>query len=242
VRGETGERGVGRGRRWSASRSWSLGSALLASCTLLFTSCRSAPAPSSVYEPAGETKRNTAQAERLTKEAAEILIEQADDDSTSSEAASAQAEALLRRALAEDLFFGPAHNNLGVVFLKRGDLYAAANEFEWARKLMPGHPDPRLNLAITLDRAGQVDEALSAYTATLEVYPGHIGAIQGLARLAVREGRTRRESGGEGADGARGSGGAGRWDEPRLEEWLRRIAIEGESEAWREWARGRMAR
>jgi tetratricopeptide (TPR) repeat protein len=130
-------------------------------------------------------------------------------------------------ALAEDLFFGPAHNNLGVVFLNRGDLYAAANEFEWARKLMPGHPDPRLNLAITLDRAGQVDEALSAYTATLEVYPGHIGAIQGLARVAVREGR--RGSGEKG-----GSGG----DEPRLEEWLRRIAIEGESEAWREWARG----
>jgi Flp pilus assembly protein TadD len=110
---------------------------------------------------------------------------------------------------------GPAHNNLGVVFLERGELYEAATEFEWARKLMPGHPDPRLNLAITLDRAGQVDEALNAYTAALEVYPGHIGAVQGLARLTVREGQ---------ADG-----------------WLGRIALEGETQEWRQWAAGELA-
>jgi len=99
-------------------------------------------------------------------------------------------------------------------------LYEAAHEFEWARKLMPGHPDPRLNLAITLDRAGQEDEALAAYTAALEVYPGHIGVIQGLASLSIR---ARRE-------------------EARLEEWLERVALEGESEAWREWAREWRAR
>jgi hypothetical protein len=49
-------------------------------------------------------------------------------------------------ALSADLFFGLAHNNLGVLYLKEDKLYEAANEFEWARKLMPGHPDPRMNL------------------------------------------------------------------------------------------------
>jgi len=47
-------------------------------------------------------------------------------------------------------------------------------------------PGPRLNLAITLDRAGQQDEALAAYTAALEVWPRHIGAIQGLASFSIR--------------------------------------------------------
>ena len=155
------------------------------------------------YSAQESGQRNTAAAERLTKEAADLIGTDAD-----------RAEELLREALAEDLFFGPAHNNLGVVFLERGELYEAASEFEWARKLMPGHPDPRLNLAITLDRAGQSDQALSAYTATLEVYPGHIGAIQGLARLAVLEGRSN----------------------PQLPAWLERIALEGESESWRSWA------
>lgn len=160
------------------------------------------------YTASEGPQRNTAAAERLTKQAAEII--EGDPD---------QAEHLLRQALTEDLFFGPAHNNLGVVFLERGELYEAASEFEWARKLMPGHPDPRLNLAITLDRAGQEADALSAYSAALEVYPGNIGAIQGLARLAVRERRP----------------------DSRLEAWLQRIALEGETDDWREWASGALA-
>jgi len=78
-----------------------------------------------------------------------------------------RAEDLLRQALVADLVYGPAHNNLGVVYLERGDLYAAANEFEWARKLMPGHPDPRTNLALTLERAGQEYRALARYDPAL---------------------------------------------------------------------------
>jgi Tfp pilus assembly protein PilF len=160
------------------------------------------------YSAPGGAERRTSAAEQLTKQAAELVL----DDPQG-------AEKLLREALTEDLFFGPAHNNLGVVFLERGDLYEAATEFEWARKLMPGHPDPRLNLAITLDRAGQMDEALNTYSAALEVYPGHIGAVQGLARLAVREGHA----------------------DARLDGWLGRIALEGETQEWRQWAAGELA-
>ena len=155
------------------------------------------------YTAAETARRSTAEAERLTKAAADLVLERPEE-----------AERLLRRALGEDLFFGPAHNNLGVIFLERGELYAAASEFEWARKLMPGHPGPRLNLAITLDRAGRAEEARAAYTATLEVYPGHLGAIQGLARLAVRSGERA----------------------PPLTQWLARIALEGETAQWRTWA------
>ena len=130
-----------------------------------------------------------------------------------------EAERLLREALG-DLFFGPAHNNLGVLHLKAGRLYEAAEEFEWARKLMPGHPDPRMNLALTLEQAGKVDEAIQTYKTALEVWPGYIGTIQALARLEVKSGRK----------------------SPELAGWLDEVALRGETEGWREWSRREIAR
>lgn len=125
-----------------------------------------------------------------------------------------EAERLLRACLAADLYHGPAHNNFGVILLDRGVLYEAANEFEWARKLMPGHPAPRVNLAMTLERAGRFDDAISAYDAALAVFDGHLPAIQGKARLQIRSNRT---------------------DETTLA-MLDEIALRGDAE-WREWAR-----
>jgi tetratricopeptide (TPR) repeat protein len=110
-------------------------------------------------------------------------------------------------------------NNLGVILLGKGDLYGAAHEFEWARKLLPGHPEPRLNLALTLEQAGRIQDARAAYMSALEVYPGYMPAVQGAARLAVAEGR----------------------EPDELRRWLEQIALEGESEAWREWASGASA-
>ena len=151
--------------------------------------------------------RETARAERLTKEAADLIATDPD-----------QAEQLLREALSADIFFGPAHNNLGVLFLKRDELYEAANEFEWARKLMPGHPDPRFNLAMTLEQAGQVDEALACYSAALEVYDGFLPAIQGLALLTLKSGR----------------------GDERMRCWLEQIALRSSQNRWRSWARARL--
>jgi Tfp pilus assembly protein PilF len=167
--------------------------ALLAAC--------SSP-PTDPYATSNRPRR-TAEAEALTKEAAELIGK--DDE---------RAEELLRDALSADLFFGPAHNNLGVLHLSRGDLYEAAHEFEWARKLMPGHPDPRLNLAITLEKAGQVEESLATYTAALEVYPDYLPAIQGLAKLTLRHGKP----------------------DARLRDWLDEIVMRTDDPTWRDWA------
>jgi tetratricopeptide (TPR) repeat protein len=177
---------------------------VLAGCIApLLCGCASSGRGSSPYTPLGEADRNTAEAERLTREAAEIM-----------EKNPAKAEKLLREALAKDLYHGPAHNNLGVLFLARGDLYGAASEFEWSRKLMPGHPDPRINLALTLERAGRIDEAMRNYAAAMEVYPDHIGAMQGLVRLQVRHQRS----------------------DDKTAAMLAEIALRGENEQWRAWA------
>ncbi|MCC6909698.1 MAG: tetratricopeptide repeat protein [Phycisphaerales bacterium] len=160
------------------------------------------------YSAPKEVARNPLEAQRLTRQAAELM-----------ESDSARAEKLLREALTLDLYHGPAHNNLGVLHLNRGELYEAANEFEWARKLMPGHPDPRLNLALALERAGRVDEALAACDSALEVYPGHIATTEALARLQLRYRRT----------------------DDRTRGFLEEIAMRGETEQWREWARSKLA-
>lgn len=160
------------------------------------------------YQPAAETARNTTRAEELTRRAASLI-----------DSKPQQAESLLREALAADLYHGPAHNNLGVLYLAQNKLYEAAGEFEWARRLMPGHPDPRVNLAMTLERAGRTDEAIESYSSALDVVPEHLPAMQGLARLQLRARKADDRT-------------------PRL---LADIALRGDPE-WSRWAKVELAR
>jgi tetratricopeptide (TPR) repeat protein len=169
----------------------------------------SSPRASGPYAPQSEAARDSLKAQALTQEAAAIL----DKDP-------AKAERLLREALSADLFHGPAHNDLGVLYLKQGKLYDAASEFEWAKKLLPGLADPRLNLALTLEKAGRTEPALAAYRSALEVEPSHLPSLEGLARLQIRSGQKDERT------------------RPALEE----IALRAEEPRWREWARLQLSR
>jgi hypothetical protein len=75
-----------------------------------------------------------------------------------------------------------------------------------------------MNLALTLEKAGRVSDALAGYQSALEVYPDHIPTLQALTRLQVKAAKTDENT-------------------PR---YLREIALRGESEAWRRWALGRL--
>ena len=144
------------------------------SCVVVHaTGCASSGGP---YDTNATARRSPMRAEQLTK-AGVAAMEQGDTRG---------AEMLFREALGFDLYHGPAHNNLGVLFLDRGELYEAANEFEWARKLMPGNPDPRLNLGLTLERAGRIDEAIEQYKTAIEVTPGHLPSIKAMVRTQLR--------------------------------------------------------
>ncbi|MCP3902143.1 MAG: tetratricopeptide repeat protein [Planctomycetes bacterium] len=173
----------------------------LVAITTLVAGC--ATTSTSPYAEQPMVRRDTVRAQSLTQKAAALI----EDDPE-------KAEELLREALTADLYHGPAHNNLGVLYLQQSKLYEAANEFEWARKLMPGHPDPRMNLALTLEHAGRIDEAMATYGTALEVYPNHLPTMQALARLQVRSGKT----------------------DDRTRRFLEEIALRGESPEWREWA------
>ena len=186
-----------RSRRW-----------ITTACCLGIAGCTSAsPEP---YAPADPQLRDPQRALELQREADEIAA--AGDFE--------EAEALYRRALSHDLYCGPAHNNLGVLSLEQDRLYKAAGEFDWARRLMPGHPDPRFNLGLTLEAAGHVREAMDAYRTALEVSPGHVATRQAMAMLSVDQGAV---------------------DDEVLAQ-LRSLSLEGESATWREWAEAQSAR
>lgn len=174
---------------------------------LLAPGCSSTPR--GPYSEQSAERRNTPKAAELNAEAADLIGSDPE-----------KAEQLLREALSYDLYYGPAHNNLGIIFLERGDLYEASGEFEWARKLMPGHPDPRLNLAIALERGGQVEEAIATYESVLEVRPEFEVAMVGLASLQLREGLA----------------------DVNTTRLLRKVSSTTSDEATRSWARAQVAK
>ncbi len=149
---------------------------VLVSLILLFVSCgRVTKGP---YTPQmDEYERNIPLAQEHFKKAM-VAMDSGDTE---------KAKSLLHQTLNADLYHGPAHNNLGVIFMQAGDLYSAANEFTWARKLMPGHPDPRVNLAVALDAGGQGDDAVEAARTALEVQPNYMPAMQTIALIQVRD-------------------------------------------------------
>jgi tetratricopeptide (TPR) repeat protein len=170
-------------------------------CLLLAGGCASsARGP---YNAEGEDQRDIRRAEEVYQQAIAAIAEDP-----------AQAKTLLREALGFDLYHGAAHNNLGVLLLGEGRLYDAAEEFEWARKLLPGHPEPRVNLAITLERGGKHGDAIEAARTALEIRPGHLGAIQTLAWIQIREGL----------------------QDKSTAEYLDTIVARAEDPTWREWA------
>lgn len=93
----------------------------------------------------------------------------------------------LKRAL--DLFptYFRALNDLGVIYMKTGQLEAAAQMFERAMKIGPRVPLPRLNLALIQTRLGKNKEAVTLLEALLKENPtlgdAHLALGEALAAL-----------------------------------------------------------
>jgi len=179
---------------------------ILALLTAVLGCARSGPHP---YQSISIQSRNPERAIQLARQAAALI-----------ETDPIKAEQLLRESLSLDLYCGPAHNNLGVILLNRNDLYQAAAEFEWARKLMPGQDDPRVNLAITLERAGFVDDAINELISARETSKHSLEIAQPLAWMQLRYDKTNQDT----------------------PEMLRLIAIRSIDAQWQAWARDEISR
>ncbi len=100
----------------------------------------------------------------------------------------ARAEEAFQKALIQDVSFGPAHNNLGRLYFERGDYYLAAWEFEYARKLMPGNPDPVNNLGLVYEAADRLGAAIELYEEAREIAQDDPEYLANLTRAKLKRG------------------------------------------------------
>ncbi|HZK82505.1 MAG TPA: tetratricopeptide repeat protein [Humisphaera sp.] len=100
----------------------------------------------------------------------------------------AEAEPILKRAIEADSMYGPAHNDLGLVYYRINRPYEAAWEFENAIKLMPKQPEPRNNLGLVLENADKLTQALPSFTQAAQLDPANPEYLGNLARVRIRLG------------------------------------------------------
>jgi Flp pilus assembly protein TadD len=131
-----------------------------------------------------------------------------------------KAEEALKRAIAADVMYGPARNNLGLVYYHLDKLYAAAWEFENAIKLMPHQPEPRNNLGLVLEKAGKIDGAADAYAKAREMEPDNPEFLGNLARARLRRGDRDEET----------------------HKLLEELVLKDDRPDWREWAQMNLLR
>ena len=149
--------------------------------TLLLCGCQSHAGGTAArdYQTVGQDPHRDNDAARHDNDAALTLITKGDYSA---------AEPLLRRALAEDVMYGPAHNNLGLVYFHQSKLYLAAWEFQYAAKLMPNQPEARNNLGLVFEASGKLDQAVDSYEMAMKAAPDNAQFIGNLARARIRRG------------------------------------------------------
>lgn len=98
-----------------------------------------------------------------------------------------RAEELFRKALEYDVNFGPAHNNLGQVYLARHQLYLAAWEFEYAANLMPDLVEPIINQGLAYETGERLDRATEFYQIAYDQQPNNAFAISSLVRARIKQ-------------------------------------------------------
>lgn len=99
------------------------------------------------------------------------------------------AETLWRRTLAVNPEAWLAHNNLGDLLLRRGQVGAAARHFAEAVRLEPDDAFVHNNLAITLHRRGRHQEALASFQEALRRRPDYPEAHSNIAAVLLEIGR-----------------------------------------------------
>lgn len=173
---------------------------------LVWTCCGCQLAPRAAAPTAA--LRDPSEADRLNQQALMLLDAER----------FAEAEPLLRAAVAADPYFGPAHCNLGVCLLRQERFYDAAWELRHAAQLMPRASAPRLNLGLLYEAVGRFGDAEAELAAALDRAPGDVVVAGQLARLHIRQAK----------------------HTPQTQAWLEQVVLEHADAAWRRWAQAEL--
>lgn len=153
---------------------------LMAVVALATVGCQKPTLSPENYETAAKDPRRDTETARLETARGLRLIESRDLE---------EAEKVLKGALAADVFYGPAHNNLGLVYFHQKRLYLAALEFQYAIKLMPSATEPKNNLGMVFESIGRLADAERCYDEALAAEPDNAQVTENLARVCVRMAR-----------------------------------------------------
>jgi len=103
----------------------------------------------------------------------------------------AEAEALLREALADNPDLVEVRGDLGIILLNQGKNAEAAGHFRRALEIDPGRAMPHANLGFALAKQGNLPEAIEHYRQFLQIKPDHLLARHHFASLLARTGQFR---------------------------------------------------
>lgn len=93
-----------------------------------------------------------------------------------------------QKAVEADETYGPAYNNLGLVYFNRGNLYQAALSFDAAAQFMPENPMVLYNLGMVMEAAGKFVEAIEYYAQANDMDPTNAMFLGNLVRARIRTG------------------------------------------------------
>ncbi len=103
------------------------------------------------------------------------------------EGKTAEAETMVRKALALDPKFAPPHQVAGILALARGDLTNAAVELKTSAELSPPRSPRRIQYADFLMKTGHREEGKQALTELTERFPDYLPPWLTLAETALAE-------------------------------------------------------
>ena len=183
---------------------------LIAALGTIMVGCQNKQSLKSDYQTvAQDPTRDTPAAAELNCQARKLLDECNLD----------QAEQTLKAALRADLFYGPAHNNLGTVYYRQKKLYLAAWEYQYACKLMPKAAEPRFNLGMVFEAVGKLADAEQAYSDAYAMDSDTPEIAASLARLQIRAGHK----------------------DDKTRELLTMVVMRDERPQWVQWAKDQLA-
>lgn len=81
-----------------------------------------------------------------------------------------------------------AHNNLGNLYQRRGQLPLALPHLQEAARLSPNYAETHNNLGVVLAQLGRVDEAIAQFNEALRLRPNYPEARDNLARALAEQG------------------------------------------------------
>jgi tetratricopeptide (TPR) repeat protein len=97
--------------------------------------------------------------------------------------------ALWTDTLAKNPHSWAAHNNLGNVFIQKGQVDDAVVQYQKTLQINPNYPEAHNNLGVALSRKGRVDDAVAQYQKALAINPNYVLAHNNLGLALVQRGQ-----------------------------------------------------